>query len=84
MREAAGGAVLMDAGAYLEKDLPDRLGRSLTAYLKALDRVKKGERYFQLDMDYCELQSDINVAEVEQMITPEQAKYLRSKYLYAE
>ena len=33
------------------------------------------------DCYYCELQSDINVAEVEQIITSEQAWYLRRKYL---
>lgn len=74
----------MDNKEYLKKDLPKRLELSLISYKKALDKVKKGEHYLQLDMDYCELQSDINVAEVEQMITPEQARYLRSKYIYAE
>ena len=33
------------------------------------------------DCGYCELQSDINVAEVEGLITSDQAWFLREKYL---
>lgn len=74
----------MDNKEYLECDLPKNLNESLISYKNALLKIKNGERYFQLDCDYCELKSNINVAEVEQLITPEQAKYLREKYLYAE
>lgn len=74
----------MDDKEYLEYDLPKNLNESLIAYKKALIRIQNGERYFQLDCDYCELQSNINIAEVEQWITSEQAQYLREKYLYAE
>lgn len=38
----------------------------------------------QWDMNWCELNADINAAEVEQEITPEQAWYLREKYLRME
>ena len=36
------------------------------------------------DCDYCSLQSDINNAEVNRIISPEQAWYLREKYLRME
>ena len=74
----------MDNEEYLECDLPKNLNESLNVYKNALIKIKNGERYSLIDCDYCELQSNINVAEVEQWITPEQAKYLREKYLYAE
>lgn len=74
----------MNNKEYLECDLPTYLSESLTAYKNALIKIKSGETYWQLDMDYCELQSNINVAEVEQDITAEQANYLRRKYLYGE
>ncbi|MBQ0167274.1 MAG: hypothetical protein KBT02_09235 [Treponema sp.] len=74
----------MDDREYLEYNLPEFLDESLVAFKKALVDIQNGKRYLQLDMDYCELQSNINVAEVEQLITPEQADYLRGKYLYAE
>lgn len=76
--------VFMDDREYLEHNLPEFLDESLVAFKKALADIQNGKRYLQLDMDYCELQSNINVAEVEQLITPEQADYLRGKYLYAE
>ena len=40
--------------------------------------------YHVWDCDYCNLQSDINSAEVNQIISPEQAWYLREKYLRME
>lgn len=58
---------------YLEYGLPPFLQESI----KAMDA---GDPELW-DCLYCELQSDINVAEVEQIITPEQAWYLREKYL---
>lgn len=72
--------------SYLECSLPDWLEKSIK---QLVDGEKKAEtdehyRYFRLDWDYCNLQSDINVAEVEKMISSEQAWYLRGKYLGLE
>lgn len=43
--------------------------------------MDSGQKYLHYDCDYCELQIDINCAEVDGDITPDQAWYLRSKYL---
>lgn len=51
---------------------------------KAWAKVDNGEEYTQWDCDYCELQTDINNAEVNLMISEEQAWYLREKYLRIE
>lgn len=50
----------------------------------AWEKLDRGENYLRWDCDYCSLQSDINVAEVEQMISSEQAWHLREKYLRIE
>lgn len=60
--------------SYLEHGLPDFLRESISAYLNC------DKHYW--DCFYCELQSNINVAEVEQIISSEQAWYLREKYLH--
>lgn len=62
--------------SYHEYGLPKWLEESIQTY-------KEGEEanVSYLDCLYCELQSDINVAEVEQEITSETAWYLREKYL---
>lgn len=46
-----------------------------------LEKIEKGNIPSDWDCNYCELQSDINAAEVEDMKSSEQAAYLRSKYL---
>lgn len=66
---------------YLECSLPSFLQESLDQMKKAWARIDSGENYLNWDGDYCTLQSDINCAEVDQQITPEQAWYLREKYL---
>lgn len=43
---------------------------------------KKGSRYY--DCYWCQANSDINVHEIEGIITHEQADYLRHKYLWGE
>lgn len=70
--------------SYLECGLPNWLEESIEQMKAAWDKLDNGEVYVQWDCDWCSLQSDINVAEVEQMITPEQAWYLREKYLRLE
>ena len=59
---------------YKEYGLPKYLNESIQAYMQGKDTSI-------WDCLYCELQSDINVAEQEQEITSEQAWYLREKYL---
>lgn len=58
----------------MEYGLPDWLYRSIKTYADGINSSIA-------DCLYCELQSDINVAEVEQLITSSQAWYLREKYL---
>lgn len=69
--------------SYLEADLPDLLNELIEKIKKSWEKHDKGE-LSDWDMDYCELQSEINVAEVENMITSNQAWYLREKYLRIE
>jgi len=69
--------------SYLEKDLPPFLMESIQKMVLAWKK-KDSEGYSDWDCDYCNLQSDINSAEVGNLITPDQAWYLRSKYLYIE
>ena len=47
-------------------------------------KLDRGEEYYEWDCDFCDLQSSINAAEVEQIISPDQAWYLREKYLGLE
>ena len=69
--------------SYLEKDLPPFLAESIQKMTLAWKK-KDTEGYSDWDCDYCNLQSDINSAEVGNLITSDQAWYLRSKYLYIE
>ena len=70
--------------SYLECGLPAFLQESLQAMIEAWRKVDSGEKYLRWDCDFCNLQSDINSAEVNQMISTEQAWYLREKYLRIE
>lgn len=70
--------------SYLEAGLPEFLKASLEAMKSAWKIVDSGKKYLRLDCDYCNLQSDINNAEVNDLISSEQAWYLRQKYLRIE
>ncbi len=70
--------------AYLECSLPGFLQASLEKMKEAWRRVDNGEAYTLWDCDFCELQSDINNAEVNGIISSERAWYLREKYLRIE
>lgn len=67
--------------SYLECGLPQWLEESIEQMKSAWQKRDNGEEYLRWDCDWCNLQSDINVAEVEQIISSEQAWYLREKYL---
>lgn len=69
---------------YLECGLPAFLEESLDAMKLAWEKLDRGEKYLRWDCDYCNLQSDINSAEVNSIISEEQAWYLREKYLRIE
>lgn len=70
--------------SYLECGLPEFLQESIRAMVEAWRKLDSGEKYLRWDCDYCCLQSDINNAEVNMIISPEQAWYLREKYLRME
>lgn len=70
--------------SYLECGLPDFLRESIAQMQAAWDRLDRGEEDLRWDCDYCNLQTDINNAEVNQVISSEQAWYLREKYLRIE
>ena len=70
--------------SYLECNLPVFLENSLSMYKSVIEKKENGEEVTLLDCYYCELQSDINSAEVNNIISSEQAWYLREKYLGLE
>lgn len=66
---------------YLECDLPTYLQASLETMIASWKRIDSGQKDYRWDLYWCELNADINAAEVEQEISAEQAWYLREKYL---
>lgn len=70
--------------SYLECGLPEWLEKSIEQMKVAWAKDDNGEEYLQWDCDWCNLQSDINVAETEQLISSEQAWHLRKKNLRIE
>jgi len=70
--------------SYLECGLPDFLQESIQAMKETWKKLDAGQEYLRWDCDYCNLQSDINSAQVNQIISEEQAWYLREKYLRME
>ena len=67
--------------AYLECGLPPYLQRSLDTMKRAWEAEDNGANDLHFDAYYCELQADINSAEVEGEISSAQAWYLRETYL---
>ena len=78
------GTGLPKNDAYLEKELPPYLERSLAAMKRSWEIEDGGGRDIHWDVCWCELNADINAAENEQSISKEQAWYLRRKYLRME
>ena len=65
--------------SYLEKDLPPYLQHDIDALVEGLRM-----HVTHLDCLVDEVYGSINSAEVDLLITTEQAAYLRTKYLYGE
>lgn len=61
-------------------ELPPYLQESIKLYKLGEEKAKTG-KYFGYDNDFCQLQSDINIAEVSGAITSEQAWSLRRNVL---
>ena len=57
---------------------------SLQNMIKSWERIDRGEKDLHWDLYWCELNADLNSAEVENLISSEQAWYLRRKYLRME
>lgn len=70
--------------AILNAVSPPFLRDAIAAMQSAWEKLDRGEECPHWDCNYDELQSDINMAEVEQVISSEQAWYLREKYLRME
>lgn len=67
--------------SYLECGLPDFLEESIDKMVCAWSKLDSNKPYTLWDCDFCNLQADINYCEVEELISSEQAWYLREKYL---
>lgn len=67
--------------SYLECGLPQYLYDSINQMKKTWEILDSGKRNNTYDLDFCELQADINRAENDEVISSEQAWYLREKYL---
>ena len=70
--------------SHYECGLPKQLKRSIDNMKKSWEIVDSGKRDNHWDIYWCELNADINSAEVENLISSEQAWYLRRKYLRME
>lgn len=84
IEEHDGESGLFRDKSRLECGLPGFLQESLEQMKEAWRKRDAGENYLRWDCDYCNFQSDINVAEVNGLITSEQAWYLREEYLRIE
>lgn len=69
---------------YLECGLPPYLQKSIKNMKQSWEIEDSGKRDIHWDIYWCDLNADINSAEVDRVISPEQAWYLRTKYLRME
>lgn len=69
---------------YLEKGLPEFLLASIQAMRASWAIEDSGKKDLHWDTIWCALNADINEAETEQLISHEQAAYLRKKHLRME
>lgn len=70
----------LDKG-YLEIGLPSSLQESIDKMKIVNQMLEEGKRDFLWDGEWRELNSEINVCEVDGIISSDQAWYLREKYL---
>ena len=70
--------------SYFECGLPPYLKESISNMQKSWAIEDAGGQDLHWDVAWCELNSNINSAEVDQVISAEQAWYLRRKYLRME
>ena len=70
--------------AHFECGLPRYVQESLERMKKSWEIVDSGKKDMNWDVCWCELNADLNSAEVENLISSEQAWYLRRKYLRME
>ena len=82
--EMASDNEVLKKDSYLECGLPEFLQKSISVMSDAWEKLDRGIEYLRWDCDYCDLQTDINIAEISQMISSEQAWFLREKYLRME
>ena len=66
---------------YFECGLSNDLKTSIRRMEESWEIEDSGGKDYHWDIAWCDLNADINAAEVNQEITPEQAWYLREKYL---
>ena len=69
---------------YLECGLPPYLQKSLENMKRSWEIEDSGKRDIHWDIYWCDLNADINSAEIDRVISSEQAWYLRTKYLRME
>lgn len=76
---------LLNGNIYENNDEVEEIPKCLSEYVEkmklAWQKKDNNETYDMWDCDFCELQSEINVAEIEGVISNEFAWYLREKYL---
>lgn len=64
-----------------EYELPSYLQTSIENMIKSWEIIDKGEKDIHWDLSWCELNADINSAEVNNIISSDFAWELREKYL---
>lgn len=67
--------------SYLECDLPEPLNEILENWKKTQKLIEEGNRPTTWDLDYEELNSEINSCYADDIISERQAWYLKEKYL---
>lgn len=70
--------------SHYEEGLPSYLRKSIEAMNTSWALLDSGRQDLHWDLNWCDLNADINYAETEQAISSKQAWYLREKYLRME
>lgn len=74
-------AGMHDDQSRLEQDLPSWLQKEVNAMKRSWEIEDSGERDMRWDTIWCELNADVNYAEIEGIITKMQADDLRQRVL---